>query len=128
MSTFIPQGWHTVTLRLVARDPLKLIQFLKDAFAATGEYLEDRPTVVTIGDTMIMVSGVVTVISVAREPMPAFLYLYVGGTDETFRRAIDAGATVLEPPQDMPYGDRRAMVKDPFGNVWQIATHLGPVR
>jgi len=21
----------------------------------------------------------------------------------------------------LPYGDRRAMVRDPFGNVWQIA-------
>jgi uncharacterized glyoxalase superfamily protein PhnB len=25
----------------------------------------------------------------------------------------------------VPYGDRRAMVEDPAGNVWQIATHLG---
>jgi hypothetical protein len=24
---------------------------------------------------------------------------------------------------DMPYGDRRAMVKDSWGNIWQIATH-----
>jgi uncharacterized glyoxalase superfamily protein PhnB len=23
----------------------------------------------------------------------------------------------------MPYGDRRAMVKDAWGNIWQIATH-----
>ena len=25
----------------------------------------------------------------------------------------------------MPYGDRRGMVKDDWGNTWQIATHLG---
>jgi len=25
----------------------------------------------------------------------------------------------------MPYGDRRGMVKDEWGNTWQIATHLG---
>ena len=29
----------------------------------------------------------------------------------------------MEEPQDMFYGDRRATVKDPFGNIWQIATH-----
>jgi predicted 3-demethylubiquinone-9 3-methyltransferase (glyoxalase superfamily) len=25
----------------------------------------------------------------------------------------------------MPYGDRRCMVKDKWGNTWQIATHMG---
>ena len=30
---------------------------------------------------------------------------------------------MIEAPQDMFYGDRRATVKDPFGNTWQIATH-----
>jgi PhnB protein len=29
----------------------------------------------------------------------------------------------LEEPTDVPYGDRRGMVKDPCGNIWQIATH-----
>jgi len=28
----------------------------------------------------------------------------------------------------MPYGDRRGMVKDRAGNIWQIATHQAPVR
>jgi uncharacterized glyoxalase superfamily protein PhnB len=36
---------------------------------------------------------------------------------------LKAGAESLEEPQDMPYGDRRGMVKDPGGNIWQIATH-----
>ena len=40
-----------------------------------------------------------------------------------YRRAIEAQALSLEAPADMPYGDRRAMVKDAWGNVWQIATH-----
>src|SRR5215475_5492530 len=41
------------------------------------------------------------------------------------RRARDAGAVVLEEPADMTYGDRRAMVRDRWGNIWQIATHGG---
>ena len=31
----------------------------------------------------------------------------------------------LEAPREMPYGDRRAMVRDRWGNTWQIATHGG---
>jgi uncharacterized glyoxalase superfamily protein PhnB len=54
--------------------------------------------------------------------MPAFLYLYVEDADATYRRAVQAGAQSLEEPSDMPYGDRRGMVQDRWGNVWQIAT------
>ncbi len=58
-----------------------------------------------------------------RDAMPAFLYLYVDDIDETYQRALKAGAESLEEPTDTPYGDRRCMVKDPGGNIWQIATH-----
>jgi uncharacterized glyoxalase superfamily protein PhnB len=56
-----------------------------------------------------------------RELFPAFLYVYVEDADATYRRALSVGAVSLEEPLDTPYGDRRAMVRDPFGNVWQIA-------
>ena len=56
-----------------------------------------------------------------REAFTAFLYVYVADADETYRRALVAGAETLEAPQDTPYGDRRAMVRDRYGNVFQIA-------
>ena len=34
----------------------------------------------------------------------------------------------LEEPSDMHYGDRRGMVKDEWGNTWQIATRVGDHR
>ena len=70
-------------------------------------------------------NGVECVSSVGpRDAMPAFLYLYVDDVDRTYQRTLEAGAVSLEEPKDLPYGDRRGMVKDPFGNVWQIATQL----
>jgi uncharacterized glyoxalase superfamily protein PhnB len=56
-----------------------------------------------------------------REAFPAFLYVYVDDADTTYERAVAAGAVILEKPWDTPYGDRRAMVRDAFGNVFQIA-------
>ena len=44
--------------------------------------------------------------------------------DTTYHRAIDAGAFSVEEPGDTPYGDRRAMVRDQFGNVFQIAHRI----
>ena len=60
-----------------------------------------------------------------RSPMTAFLYVYVNDTDAAYQRALDAGARALEEPSDLPYGDRRCMVEDQWGNIWQIATHQG---
>ena len=48
---------------------------------------------------------------------------YVEDTDTVYRRALQAGAVSIEEPAEMPYGDRRATVEDPCGNIWQIATH-----
>jgi PhnB protein len=56
-----------------------------------------------------------------REAFPAFLYIYVDDADRTYERAVTAGAATLERPLDTPYVDRRAMVRDHFGNIFQIA-------
>ena len=72
-----------------------------------------------IGDSLVMVSG-----AGPRPATAAFLYLYVDDADAIYERAVKAGARPVEVPADMPYGDRRAMVEDPSGNVWQIATRV----
>jgi len=104
----------------VAHDAKQLVEFLKQVFGAAGEYQQDRPAEVRIGDSVIMISD-----AGIRSPMTAFLYVYVADADATYRRALDAGASALEEPSDMPYGDRRCMVEDKWGNTWQIATYMG---
>ena len=73
----------------------------------------------TSGTLASMISG-----STDRDLFPGFLYVYVDDADVTYKRALEAGATSLEVPRDTPYGDRRAMVRDPFGNVFQIAHQI----
>lgn len=116
----IPEGWHSVTPRLVVHDAARLVEFLKQTFDATGDFHSDRPSVMKIGDSLVMVSS-----DGPREAMPAFLYLYVDDVEVTYQRALEAGAASLEEPWDTPYGDWRGMIEDPCGNIWQIATHKG---
>jgi len=117
---FTPHGWPTVVPRIVAHDAHQLVEFVKRVFEATGEYQSDRPAALSIGNSVVMISD-----AGVRDPSTAFLYVYVADVDRTYRRAIDAGARSLEEPWDLPYGDRRGMVEDKWGNTWQIATHLG---
>jgi uncharacterized glyoxalase superfamily protein PhnB len=118
MNTFKPDGRHTVTPRVITDDVAGLVGFLKIVFGAGGKLQSEAPTEMRIGDSVVMISDG----GGARETMPAFLYVYVENADETYQRAIAAGAHSIERPADMPYGDRRATVRDSWGNVWQIAT------
>lgn len=116
MAGYIPDGWHNLTPRIFARNHHSLIAFVKAVFGASGDVEQERPTVLTIGDSMLMISG-----DEFREPMAACLYVYVADVDGTWQRAVAAGAESLEAPLETPYGDRRAMIADAWGNVWQIA-------
>jgi PhnB protein len=122
-SRFQPNGWPTVVPRMFTPDVAGVVGFLKSVFDAHGDLPAGAPAVVRIGDSVIMVSDG----GGAREFQPTFLYVYVDNTDRVCQRAVEAGALIIEHPTDMPYGDRRAMLRDPWGNTWQIATH-GPAR
>ena len=118
----VPAGFHTVTPRMVVVDVVGAVAFLRATFGASGDVPDGRPAEVRIGDSLVIVSA-----AGERDPFPAFLYIYVTDADEAYRRAIAAGAASLEAPVDTPYGDRRAMVRDRYGNVFQIA-HRRPSR
>jgi len=121
MSTSPPEGFGTVTPRMVTPDVEGLVGFLRHVFGATGEVHRDRPSEIRIGNSLVMVSS-----AEPRDPMAAFLYVYVDDVDKAYRAAVDAGAMSLEEPRETPYGDRRCMVRDCWNNVWQIATRRRP--
>jgi PhnB protein len=101
---------------MVVSDVMAGVEFLRVVFDATGEVVSGRPAEMRIGDSLVMVTP-----AGERDLFPAFVYVYVDDAEEAYRRAVAAGAMSLEEPFDTPYGDRRAMVRDPFGNVFQIA-------
>jgi PhnB protein len=112
-----PEGWHTVTPRIIVSDAAGLIAFIKEVFDAVGDYHPHAPAELKIGDSIVMVSP-----AGIRERMNACLYVYVANADATYERAMSAGAFSMEAPLETPYGDRRGMVRDNWGNTWQIAT------
>jgi uncharacterized glyoxalase superfamily protein PhnB len=116
-----PTPKRSITPRIVVNDVEGCASFLKSPFGAQGEVFADRPTEMVIGDSIVMISSLGE-----REHFPAFFYIHVDDTDDAYQRAVDAGAEVIETPSDQFYGDRRAMVKDRYGNVYQIATPLVP--
>jgi len=114
----VPPDWPSVIPRLSVDDPENMVAFLRDVFGAMGNYNSDRPSEMWIGASLVMVGSIIE-----RMQTNAFVYVYVPDVDIAYERALALGADALEAPQEMPYGDRRAMLQDPWGNRWQIATH-----
>lgn len=54
---------------------------------------------------------------------PLMLSLYVKDVDQSYEKAIEAGAKALMAVTDEFYGDRVGQVIDRFGYKWMIATH-----
>lgn len=133
----VPEGYHTVTPYLSVDDAAAAIEFYGRAFGATEQVRMSGPdgliahAELEIGDSRVMLA----------DPLPQFtvrppkelggstvgIFIYVENVDEVVQQAIDVGATPLMPPQDMFWGDRFGAVTDPFGHVWQIATHVEDV-
>ena len=50
-------------------------------------------------------------------------YVVVPDADAVHARAVAAGATIVRPLQDTPYGSREFSLKDPEGHSWSVGTY-----
>jgi uncharacterized glyoxalase superfamily protein PhnB len=122
----VPEGLTPLIPQLVSADAEKLIAFLEKAFGARLEGSMPGPDGKSIMHAHVRIEGLPLFIAGPFGPAPATqanLFLYVADVDAAYARAVKAGAKAVVPVADMPWGDRWGMVGDPFGNMWQIATH-----
>jgi PhnB protein len=126
----VPPGFHMVTPYLVAEDGPALLEFTKQAFGGEETFRTVAPAgglhaEVRIGDSMLMVGGGIPGREFRSTPKTHALHIYVEDTDAVCKKALAAGATLIDEPRDQEYGERSGSVKDPAGNIWYIATHKG---
>jgi PhnB protein len=75
---------------------------------------------VSIGNSRVMLGEVM---GPEQQVSSSYFYVYVNDADALYKRAVGAGASVVSQPADQFWGDRMGTVRDPFGNLWSIATH-----
>lgn len=59
--------------------------------------------------------------------MPSLLRVYVADADQVFARAVEAGCHVVTALADSAFGQRGGRVRDPFGNIWWVVSHVEDV-
>ena len=133
----IPEGYHTATPYLIVRGGAQAIDFYKKAFGAEERFRMPGPggklmhAEIQIGDSVLMLGdewpemGVKSPQTLGGTGMSVLLY--VTDVDASFKQATAAGASVMQPPTDMFWGDRFGKLSDPFGHEWSIATHIEDV-
>ena len=115
------------------------IDFYRAAFGAVERYRMEMPGG-TIAHAELAVNGAVVYLSDAPDDMEGnaanpsklggtsvLLHQYVEDVDGIVAQAVEAGATVLREPADQFYGDRAAIIVDPFGHHWSLNTHVRDV-
>ena len=135
----IPDGMPSITPHLVCRGAAAAIEFYKKAFGATEEMRMPVPdgsgklmhAMLRIGGSPVMlVDEFPDWNSVGPQDLknsPVTLHYYVEDIDSAYARAVDAGAKAVMPPQDMFWGDRYGVLRDPYGHSWSLATHVRDV-
>ena len=130
MSDAIENGKAALTPHLIINGASEAIDFYVQAFGAVEHYRMPMPdgrlghAQIQIGKSSIMLAdefpewGCVS--PLARGGSSVVLHLQVADADAVFDRAVEAGATVKMPLDNMFWGDRYGKLTDPFGHEWSI--------
>jgi catechol 2,3-dioxygenase-like lactoylglutathione lyase family enzyme len=61
-------------------------------------------------------------------PGEPVLYVFVSDVDRAYGALLEKGVVFDQPPRDMPWGHRMAILRDPEGRRICLATHRQPTR
>jgi PhnB protein len=117
---------------LFVRDADGAVAFYRSAFGA-AELLRTRLpdgrvlfVELAVGDGRLLLSEETPSLNALAPPTvggsPVLLLLEVDDPDDAAARAVAAGAEIEMPVQEMFFGERYGVVRDPFGHRWALST------
>ena len=124
-----PRG---LTPHLFVRDTDGAVAFYRSAFGA-AELLRTRLpdgrvlfVELALGDGRLLLSEETPSLNALAPPTiggsPVLLLLEVDDPDAAVGQAVAAGAEIEMPVQEMFFGERYGVVRDPFGHRWALST------
>ncbi|WTW98701.1 VOC family protein [Streptomycetaceae bacterium NBC_01309] len=126
---FKPEGYTAVTPWIISRDTAGLLAWMAKAFGAEeiDRFVNPDGSIghaeARIGDAIVMAFDAPP----EWAPTPAFLRLYVEDAHAVHAAAVEAGGVSVTEVTHLFFGDLVGRVRDPFGNLWWIQTHIEDV-
>ncbi|MEU8139228.1 VOC family protein [Streptodolium elevatio] len=124
-----PEGYTAVTPWIISRDTAGLLAWMAEAFGAEeiGRFVGPDGSIghaeTRVGDAIVMAFDAPP----DWAPTPAFLRLYVEDAHAVHAAAVEAGGVSVTEVTHLFFGDLVGRVRDPFGNLWWIQTHIEDV-
>ena len=132
MTKKIPEGFTTITPTLALEDASAALALYAQAFGGKEDYRMEIPgskkimhACMTLGNSKLFLCD--TSPTMCASPTSSRFYLYFEDVDGAFAKATKAGLETVREPKDMFWGDRVGAVKDKFGIVWTLASHMRDV-
>jgi PhnB protein len=128
---------HTITPHIVVRDAARAAAWYVQALGAeergripvpNGRYMQIE---LRWGDSAVMIAdefpemGVLSPLSIGGQY--GALAIHTDDVEALWQRAVEAGAEIFLPLQDVFWGDRHGEIIDPFGHKWALAQHVRDV-
>jgi PhnB protein len=132
MTKPIPDGFHSITAGLVVSNGMEALDFYRRAFGAelVKHFVMDGKLLhaeLRIGDSVFTISDAFPEFGIAApdpdQPNTTSLMIYGEDAAGLQRRAVAAGATLLNEVAPQFHGDDAGSVRDPYGHRWILATH-----
>lgn len=115
----IPPQYNRLMPYFIIPHAHQFIDFMKNVFGAEIQIIVPRSEGVImhgelkIGDAVIMFADTTEQIG----SRPSGIFIYMDSVDETYKKAMSAGAVSSMAPTQQPYGYTCGF-RDPFGNDW----------
>ena len=127
----------TVTPHLCCRNAVEAVDFYSKAFGAEVQHVMKGPDGKLMHASLSIRGAAIMLCDeflehgatspLALNGSAVVLHLHVPDCDAVFQRAVDAGCEVRMPLQDMFWGDRYGVLRDPYGHKWSVSTTVRQV-
>lgn len=133
----IPDAYRGVTPYLIVKGGAAALDFYQRIFGGKEIMRLDGPEG-TIGHAEIKIGESIVMLAdpcpsgehkdpTAFGGSPVSLLIYTQDVDAMVANAVKAGAEIIAPVENKFYGDRMGTIRDPFGHIWHISTHVEDV-
>ena len=118
---------------VLSGDVFKTAAFYENLLGMTRHFEADWFIILTHADSAGLEFGIlkrdhdIVPADIRAAPAGVIVTFVVADCDETYRKAVAAGADIIGPPADMPYGQRRMLLRDPDGTVVDVSAPTAPV-
>jgi PhnB protein len=134
----IPEGFHSLTPLLVVDDGERAIKFYEKAFGAKLLNKANYPNTDKIMNAQLKIGNSMFMLC---DEMPGrdilgpnnlgnttvMVHFYSEDATDSWNKAMEAGVEVIMPLDMTFWGDRYGTLRDPFGHIWSIASHVKEV-